>query len=311
MPDGRTIDHRGPRRERHGRQNPDVEVFTPSPDLDGVGTITKAGSDPGTAFLGDYYPHMFWMPSGRGAGRRAVHDRRPFFIDQPAIPTADAARTCRTWRSGATWGTAVLEPRRARTASTTVLEIGGSDTDRHRSYENAPRDGDDARASTRRTPARAGRPAVAEPRAARIPTPCCCPTARWSPSAAASAATVTPARAVDVQRRPEAGRALEPGDADVDARARASARAARTTRRQCCCPTGACSRPATTINGASARPARTRHRRDLRAAVPASTAPRPTIDAARRPRVGWNTEFTVDDADERRHAGRAGGARAP
>ena len=48
-------------------RNPDVEVFVPSPDMDGVGTVTKiatrggAGQPPN----GGLYPHLFVMPSGR------------------------------------------------------------------------------------------------------------------------------------------------------------------------------------------------------------------------------------------------------
>ena len=47
--------------------NNDIEIFTPSPDLDGVGTVqllgrrAQAGKPPG----GGLYPHMFAMPSGR------------------------------------------------------------------------------------------------------------------------------------------------------------------------------------------------------------------------------------------------------
>jgi hypothetical protein len=48
--------------------NDDIEVFTPSPDLNGVGTVTKLDGRRGTqgaAPTGELYPHMLLMPSGR------------------------------------------------------------------------------------------------------------------------------------------------------------------------------------------------------------------------------------------------------
>ena len=69
LPDGRTVvmggyDASGVVGAPH---NPDIEVFTPSPDLDGVGTVTVVGKRGGTGNppTGGLYPHLFSMPSGR------------------------------------------------------------------------------------------------------------------------------------------------------------------------------------------------------------------------------------------------------
>jgi hypothetical protein len=69
LPDGRTVvmggyDASGVVGAPH---NPDIEVFTPSPDMDGVGTVTVVGKRGGTGNppTGGLYPHLFSMPSGR------------------------------------------------------------------------------------------------------------------------------------------------------------------------------------------------------------------------------------------------------
>ncbi len=48
-------------------QNADVEVFTPSPDMNGVGTLAQIGSRGGAGSppMGELYPRMFVMPSGK------------------------------------------------------------------------------------------------------------------------------------------------------------------------------------------------------------------------------------------------------
>ncbi len=59
LPDGRAVITSGLNAE--GFSNPDVEVFTPSPDLNGVGTVALVGNRdiPGR------YPHQFVLPNGR------------------------------------------------------------------------------------------------------------------------------------------------------------------------------------------------------------------------------------------------------
>ena len=131
MPDGRTLIIQGLDESTTGRKNPDVELFTPSPDLNGRGTITKLGSLPGNR-IGDYYPHMFWMPSARAlvAGPYA-NDSWYFSEAGRSIATSDVGDLSRN----RTWGTAVLEPAGVN-GSTRVLAIGGSDSVAN--YDNAP-----------------------------------------------------------------------------------------------------------------------------------------------------------------------------
>jgi hypothetical protein len=65
MPDGRMVIMSG--FDENGGKNKEVEVFSPSPDLNGRGTLTKLGDrdSPGAPPDGGLYPHLFWMPSGR------------------------------------------------------------------------------------------------------------------------------------------------------------------------------------------------------------------------------------------------------
>jgi hypothetical protein len=67
LPDGRVLIMSGADEFGQGGSNLDIEVFTPSPNMDGVGTLTKVGTRGGTGNPpdGEYYPHMFVMPSGR------------------------------------------------------------------------------------------------------------------------------------------------------------------------------------------------------------------------------------------------------
>lgn len=134
MPDGRTLILQGLDESSTGEKNRDVEVFTPSPNLDGVGTIANLGELP-LPYVGDYYPHTFWMPSGRGliAG--------PFTNDSfyltPGASAFDIADVQNLVRRRV-WGSAVLEPG-GPAGSTAVLELGGSDTGSTAgSYNNAP-----------------------------------------------------------------------------------------------------------------------------------------------------------------------------
>lgn len=71
QPDGRTVildgyDESGVRGAPH---NDDVDVFTPSPDLDGVGTVTsvatRGATGTGLPPRGGLYPHALLLPSGK------------------------------------------------------------------------------------------------------------------------------------------------------------------------------------------------------------------------------------------------------
>ncbi len=105
--------------------NTDVELFTPSSDLNGRGTMTLVGSRGGSGQppKGGNYPHMFSMPSGR----MLVAGPFPgdtWFMDPPGsssftwtdVPNMPADRL---------WGTAVLMPG-GTAGSTRVMELGGS-----------------------------------------------------------------------------------------------------------------------------------------------------------------------------------------
>jgi hypothetical protein len=66
QPNGDTIIQGGADDGGLGRTNRDIEVFTPSPHLNGRGTVKLVSSGTGTAPpSGGLYPHMFLMPSGR------------------------------------------------------------------------------------------------------------------------------------------------------------------------------------------------------------------------------------------------------
>lgn len=124
MPDGRTMIVQGLDENGEGDHNLDVEVFTPSAELNGVGTVTYAGQMP---YAGAFYPHLFWMPSGRGfiAGPLAEDTRyfSPFAAGAQPV-WGDYANF--GWGVNRVWGNAVLEPGTATGGSTRILQLGGS-----------------------------------------------------------------------------------------------------------------------------------------------------------------------------------------
>jgi hypothetical protein len=69
MPDGRTFIMGG--LDENGVETEDLEMFTPAAARGGQGTISLVGrtGDPGSGRppTGNYYPHLFWMPSGHGS----------------------------------------------------------------------------------------------------------------------------------------------------------------------------------------------------------------------------------------------------
>ena len=104
MPDGRTVIIQGLDETKTGAKNPDVEIFTPA------ATGRLSGRSPSRArctgqFIGDYYPHMFWMPEREGHRRRAVHERLLDVLEpghRRRSPRSTTWRTCSGPASGAT-----------------------------------------------------------------------------------------------------------------------------------------------------------------------------------------------------------------
>ena len=108
------------------QRNPDVELFTPSADMNGRGTVSLLGTlgGAGQPPIGGLYPHMFAMPSGRTlvAG--------PFPEDSWSFNPPGATNSF-TWQDfpGSSrdrlWGTGVLVPG-GTDGSTRVMQLGGS-----------------------------------------------------------------------------------------------------------------------------------------------------------------------------------------
>jgi len=129
MADGRTMIMSG--RDETGvklaNRNPDIELFTPSADMDGRGTVTLLGQRgaSGQPPLGGDYPHLFSMPSGR------TLVSGPFTNDSWFVNDPGASNTF-SWQEAANlpinhiWGPAVLMPG-AGSGSTRVMQVGGYD----------------------------------------------------------------------------------------------------------------------------------------------------------------------------------------
>ena len=162
-------------------RNPDVELFTPSADLNGRGTVSLLGTLPATGDVrvGGLYPHMFAMPSGRTMVAGPFPEDTWFlnppgpsnsftWQDYPNMPT-DAAlghRGADAGRHGR------LDPGHAtRRLHHHLHPLGGHDPDLRRGKPGGGLAGKAVDAGPARPP---------QHRAA-------CPTARWSQSAAASA----------------------------------------------------------------------------------------------------------------------------
>ena len=129
LPDGRVIivaglDSGGVDSEFN---NPDVEVFTPSADMNGVGTIERK---PTAEHYFGLYPHLFVTPSGK------VLALGPQGSDSAMLDT-----TTWTWQDTPNfsvrreWGDAVPLPS-GPSGPSTIMMIGGSNTDID--YSNAP-----------------------------------------------------------------------------------------------------------------------------------------------------------------------------
>ena len=143
MPDGRTmimagLDSSGARDRRN--HNPDIELFTPSPDLDGVGRVDLIGArdptdirPPGSLLppAGGYYPHLFWMPSGRilVSGQE---QRDSWYLNNPGPLNRFSWTDAPNLQDHRTWGTAVQMPTSGQPGVTDkIWQIGGG-------YSSAP-----------------------------------------------------------------------------------------------------------------------------------------------------------------------------
>lgn len=131
LPDGRVVIVAG-LNETGGlggaeRNNSDVEVFTPSADLNGVGTLEKKSS--ASRYFG-LYPHLFLVPGGK------LLVAGPDVADTALLDTQSW-----TWQdvtdlpARREWGAATLLPSGPGGATTLMLD-GGSDT--NIDYNNAP-----------------------------------------------------------------------------------------------------------------------------------------------------------------------------
>ena len=108
-------------------RNADVELFTPSADPNGRGTVDKIGAIPetGAVRVGGLYPHMFAMPSGRTlVAGPFVEDT--WFLNSPG--SSDLFTDYQNMAKDRLWGTAVLMPA-GPGGSTKVMQLGGSETD--------------------------------------------------------------------------------------------------------------------------------------------------------------------------------------
>ena len=107
MPDGRIVIINGLDESGAGfKRNADVELFTPSADLNGRGTVSLLGTlgGAGQPPIGGLYPHMFSMPSGRTLVAGPFPEDT-WFLNPPGaielLHLAGLPRTCRPTGSGA------------------------------------------------------------------------------------------------------------------------------------------------------------------------------------------------------------------
>jgi hypothetical protein len=106
--------------------NEDVEIFNPSSTIGGVGSVGLIGhtGDTGEPPTGEYYPHMFSMPSGKTLVV-GPDQFNTWFMNTPtsnsftwaAVQPLDQRRL---------WGTAVLMPTETPGVSSKVMVLGGT-----------------------------------------------------------------------------------------------------------------------------------------------------------------------------------------
>ncbi len=136
MPDGRTLILQGLTEGGVDQDNLDVELFDPGAPARDVGdpgpATTKIGDLPSWAD-GEYYPHPFWMPSGRGliAG---PDPRDSWFLLPPggggggrqALGLGFSMQDAEDPAQHRSWGTGVLLPLGARATAGRVMQVGGA-----------------------------------------------------------------------------------------------------------------------------------------------------------------------------------------
>ena len=95
LPDGRAMIISGVDETGSGATEPDVDLFTPSADLNGRGTLTTIATRGGAGQppQGGLYPHMFVMPKWTHPGRRA---RAPGQLVASTRPAHSRGRRSRT-----------------------------------------------------------------------------------------------------------------------------------------------------------------------------------------------------------------------
>jgi hypothetical protein len=135
MPDGRTfimggLDESG---DDPVSKNQDLELFNPPAQRGGQGSISFLGpegvlGDAGMPPVGDYYPHLFWMPNGRGlvAG---PYTNDSWWFNAPANPSTFGPSSWTDIDNSSrsrVWGTAALVPGGPDGAHQ-VVQLGGSD----------------------------------------------------------------------------------------------------------------------------------------------------------------------------------------
>ncbi len=115
LPDGRVIIFSGLDESGNNTVNTDLEVFTPSANMNGVGTVTL---QPTASHSSAIYPHMFVLPTGK------------VLMTGPDAETALLDTTTWTWTdlpplpTGRGWGSAVLMPS-GPTGPQTLMMLGG------------------------------------------------------------------------------------------------------------------------------------------------------------------------------------------
>jgi len=127
MGDGRTLIMSGLDELGIEQMNSDVEMFTPGATSAAPGTMSLIGSQGGAGEppIGEYYPHLFWMPSGRAliAGQ---HVSDSWFLTPPSAGGSFSWQDAPNLSRGRFFGNAVLKPG-GPAGSTKVLQLGGAD----------------------------------------------------------------------------------------------------------------------------------------------------------------------------------------
>jgi hypothetical protein len=121
MPDGRTLILQG--LDETGLDfNREIEVFDPSaPAGDEISRLDRVLAADET---GEYYPHLFWMPSGR-ALVAGPNEANSYFLEALSGTSVSLAQAADPLRRR-TWGGGVLLPLRHNSRSGAVWQLGGA-----------------------------------------------------------------------------------------------------------------------------------------------------------------------------------------